>query len=95
MTGKMGNKLCGCGLSLNKTLLSLFAFILPLRVPVTYVSSHGSPPLCVLLSPCSYPPSSSSATSSTMATLTHAAGVGGRDRVAAPGACLRGCVCCA
>ena len=53
MTGKMGNKLCGCGLSLNKTLLSLFAFILPLRVPVTYVSSHGSPPLCVLLSPCS------------------------------------------
>ena len=33
VTGKMGNKLCGCGLSLNKTLLGLFEFILPLRVP--------------------------------------------------------------
>ena len=34
----MGNKLYGCGLSLNKTLLSLISFILPLRVPVTYVA---------------------------------------------------------
>ena len=38
MTGKMGNKLCGCGLSLNKTLLGMFEFILALRVPVTYVA---------------------------------------------------------
>ena len=48
MTGKMGNKLCGCGLSLNKTLLSLISFILPLRVPVTYVA-WLSAALCVVV----------------------------------------------
>ncbi len=48
MTGKMGNKLCGCDLSLNKTLLSLISFILPLRVPVTYVA-WLSAALCVVV----------------------------------------------